>query len=436
MANEDKSIVLPRLRFPEFMDIGGWSATALHELATFVTEKVGATDCTPYTVTSGVGLVSQMDKLGRTIAGDSLKNYVVLQRNDFAYNKSATKAFPEGYIARYVGEERAAVPNSVFTCFRVDDQRIAPEYLDYLFASNLHGKWLRKYIAVGARAHGSLNVSDADLMALPVPMPAGPNSLKEQRKIAGCLTSLDGVIAAQGRNVEAVKTYKRGLMQQLFPSRGETVPCLRFKQCRNEPHWSVQPLGALTRLQSGFAFSSDFFSSKGQKLVTPKNFTKTGFGIFDDSVSKYTTEEVSSKYLCRPGDLLVLLTDLTPTCELLGQPLEVTKADGDLLLNQRIVRIEPTSNVIAKGFLKQFLQSEAYREVIVGTATGTTVRHSSNKVLEAIEVAFPGPDEQQCIAACLSSLDAKIVGESRKLNALKAHKTGLMQQIYPSQGVS
>ena len=40
--------------------------------------------------------------------------------NDFAYNKSATKEFPQGYIARYSGTKDAAVPKSIFTCFRPD----------------------------------------------------------------------------------------------------------------------------------------------------------------------------------------------------------------------------------------------------------------------------------------------------------------------------
>ena len=98
MAKGDKSATPPRLRFPEFRERSGWTSTELGEFANFVTERVGTTECTPYTVTTGVGLVSQQEKLGRTIAGNSLKNYVVLQRNDFAYNKSATKAFPRSVM--------------------------------------------------------------------------------------------------------------------------------------------------------------------------------------------------------------------------------------------------------------------------------------------------------------------------------------------------
>ena len=74
-------------------------------------------------------------------------------------------------------------------------------------------------------------------MALPVPIPGGTTSLKEQQKIADCLSSLDELIAAQGRKMEALKDYKRGLMEELFPREGETLTRPRFLEFRDEPEW-------------------------------------------------------------------------------------------------------------------------------------------------------------------------------------------------------
>jgi type I restriction enzyme S subunit len=45
-----------------------------------------------------------------------------------------------------------------------------------------------------------------------------------------------------------------------------------------------------------------------------------------------------------------------------------------------------------------------------------------------------GKCEQQRIASCLRSLDALITAETQKLEALKTHKKGLMQQLFPSTG--
>src|SRR5688572_19901005 len=115
---QGETTLTPKLRFPEFKE--PWDQAALSDLAVPISERVATSECVPYTVTSGVGLVSQNDKFGRTIAGKSLSNYIRLRKDDFAYNKSATKAFPEGYIARYLDDVKAAVPNSIFTCFRAD----------------------------------------------------------------------------------------------------------------------------------------------------------------------------------------------------------------------------------------------------------------------------------------------------------------------------
>ena len=162
MSNEEeptkdgKRTLTPKLRFPEFRDEPEWEEKPLGNIAEAITERVGESDCIPYTVTAGQGLIRQDEKYGRTIAGKSLKNYYRLERDDFAFNKSATKSFPEGYIARYQGDERAAVPNSIFTCFRRANESVDAAYLDYLFQGNLHGRWLKDYITVGARAHGAL----------------------------------------------------------------------------------------------------------------------------------------------------------------------------------------------------------------------------------------------------------------------------------------
>ena len=55
------------------------------------------------------------------------------------------------------------------------------------------------------------------LKEVPVPV---PSCISEQQKIASCLTSLDDLITAQTQKLAALKTHKKGLMQQLFPSVG------------------------------------------------------------------------------------------------------------------------------------------------------------------------------------------------------------------------
>jgi type I restriction enzyme S subunit len=126
------------------------------------------------------------------------------------------------------------------------------------------------------------------------------------------------------------------------------------------------------------------------------------------------------------------LTDLTPTCELLGKPLLLQDKDGTVLLNQRVARVQPCASKLESLFLKYVFLSESYNNRIIKTATGSTVKHSSNTVLQEIPLFHPALSEQQRIATCLSSLDALITAETEKHEALKTHKKGLMQQLFPS----
>jgi type I restriction enzyme, S subunit len=426
VAKASKSAVMPRLRFPEFREGGGWTSAALHELAAFVTDRVGITECVPYTVTSGAGLVSQQEKLGRTIAGNSIKNYVLLQRDDFAFNKSATKAFPQGYIARYVGDERAAVPNSIFTSFRVNEHTIFPAYLDHLFSSNLHGKWLRNYITIGARAHGSLNVNDGDLMALPVPLPGGSTALKEQQKIAEFLTSLDELIAAKGRKVEALKTFKRGLMQQLFPREGETFPRLRFPEFCVAPEWEERQLDTcFSHIRNGFVgTATPFYVAGGIPYLQGKNVKK---GRIDPSglvmISKSFHEEQKKSHL-RRSDIVMVQSGHVGECALIDGNYAGANCHALIIMTPVERQHSP--------FFVQCFGSDFGARLIAHITTGNTIRHVLASDVKALVVRVPHFDEQQHIAACLSSLDDEIAAETDKLLTLKAHKRGLIQKLFPS----
>jgi type I restriction enzyme S subunit len=205
---------VPKLRFPEFRSTREWSETKLGTIAESINERAGENKYILMSVTSGLGLIPQKEKFGREIAGSQYNKYYVIRKWDFAYNKSATKQYPEGYIAMLKDIETAAVPYSIFTCFRIINKKILPQFLDYLFHDNFHGKWLRKFIEVGARAHGSLNVDTGILFKMPIVFP----SLNEQQKIVDCLSSLDVLIAIQNQKLEVLKLHKKGLMQQLFPN--------------------------------------------------------------------------------------------------------------------------------------------------------------------------------------------------------------------------
>ena len=88
--------VIPKWRFESFDSYPKWDIKKLGCLMGPINERAGDKKYVLMSVTSGVGLIPQVEKFGREIAGNSYKNYYVIRKNDFAYNKSSTKEFPEG----------------------------------------------------------------------------------------------------------------------------------------------------------------------------------------------------------------------------------------------------------------------------------------------------------------------------------------------------
>ena len=393
--------LVPKLRFPEFQSAGNWTTERLGALATISTEKVGANSCVPMSITSGVGLVSQEDKFGRVIAGDSYKNYLLLKPNEFAYNKSATKEYPEGFLTLYSGTKLAAVPNSIFTCFRINGESPDARFLNYQFSDNLHGRWLRQFIQVGARAHGSLSINDNDLMALPVPLPTGTTSVAEQQKVAECLSSVDELMAAQTQKVNALKTHKKGLMQQLFPREGETRPRLRFPEFQESGEWEGQTLEELSK---GISSGKDKAAPDG----TFDLYGSTGI------IGKTNSFSYSGIYLlvARVGANAGLLTKTT--------------GEFGVTDNTLVIVLKPQQDI---DFVFYYLDQIGLNKMIFGSGQPLI----TGGQLKALSIQLPKEEkEQEHIAKCLSSLDALITAESQKCDALKTHKKGLMQQLFPS----
>jgi type I restriction enzyme S subunit len=418
--------LMPKLRFPEFQHAGEWTTEQLSSLASISTEKVGSNACVPMSITSGVGLVSQEDKFGRVIAGDSYKNYLLLKPKEFAYNKSATKEYPEGFLTLYAGTELAAVPNSIFTCFRINGESSDVRFLNYQFSDNLHGRWLRKFIQVGARAHGSLSINDSDLMALPVPIPAGTTSVAEQQKIADCLSSLDDLIAAQARKVDALKTHKKGLMQQLFPRAGETQPRLRFPAFRDAAEWVGEDLSSCLEKVIDYRGKAPPKSEVGVPLITARNVR---FGWLDMSIDEYIEadyyESWMSKGIPTAGD--ILFTTEAP----LGN-VALFPSSGKFALGQRIITLRTVKTKCLPAFLFQSLLGPQMQKSVDFHSTGSTAKGIKSTVFVTIGFCRPGLEEQKKIADCFGSVDTIITAATQELEAIKTHKKGLMQQLFPS----
>jgi len=167
-------------------------------------------------------------------------------------------------------------------------------------------------------------------------------------------------------------------------------------------------LGDYIMVKHGFAFSGEFFTMNPSKyvLTTPGNF-KIGGG-FQELKNKYYIGHVDEEYILNKNDIIVTMTDLSKSGDTLGYS-SLVPANNKYLHNQRIGRICFKNDNINKMFLYWLLRTPHYHNYIVSTATGSTVRHTAPKTIQAYECYIPETkEEQQAIVDVLSSFDDKI----------------------------
>lgn len=398
----DSQGLVPKLRFPEFRDDGEWVATPLRQLCTPISEKVGNAKLTPVSITAGKGFVSQASKFGRDISGEQYRNYAYLRKGDFAYNKGNSTAFPQGYVCQLTEFDEAAA-SSAFLCFQLSKEH-QPRFVQALFDQNVHGRQLASFITSGARSNGLLNIRSDDFYGVKLPLP--PES-GEQKKIAECLSALDARIAAETDKLAALRDHKKGLMQQLFPAEGKTTPRRRFPEFRNVGDWEEKSLGDICDLRAGrFVTASDIAGEPANGLFPC--YGGNGLRGYTPSYTHSGTFPVVGRQGAHCGN--------------------VKFVTGKFHATEHAVVATPKSKTSVDWLYHQLVRLELNR-----FATGQAQPGLSVDVIERVQCLVPKDEvEQQKIADCLSTLDALIAEVGYVIDAFNSHKSGLMQQLFPS----
>ena len=196
--------------------------------------------------------------------------------------------------------------------------------------------------------------------------------------------------------------------------------------------WAIRKLEEVFSLKSGFAFSSEFFSKVGPIVLTPGNFHLDGGLYFEDRNTKRYGGAYSPKMTFSRGDLLIVMTDLTPDCNLLGKP-AVVEMDEVILHNQRIGKVVFKNGNVDVSFLYYTLLSKPYLSQIKEQAVGSTVRHTSTRSICAVQLPWPPLPEQRAIATALSDVDALLSGLDSLIAKKQNLKQAAMQQLLTGQ---
>jgi len=420
MKNEKKGL-LPRLRFPEFQDAGEWGIEPLRKLAVRRTERNRDGKLVRVLTNSAEhGVVDQRDYFDKDIATPgNLENYFIVDSGDFVYNPRISAFAPVGPISRNCVAKGVMSP--LYTVFRF--KASGNDFYAHYFKSSAWHLYMRQVGSTGAR-HDRMAVTNDDFMAMPLPTP----SQKEQQKIADCLSSLDVLIAAQAEKVAALKTHKKGLMQQLFPREGETVPRLRFREFLDAGEWEETTLGECLsrRPEYGINAPSVAYADDLPTYLRITDISDDGHIRQDQKVS--VAKDVTEENYLEDGDVVLARTGAS-----VGKSYKYRVRDGRLVFAGFLIRIRPHEEKLNSEFLFQFLTTERYWRWVAFSSARSGQPGINGNEYASLPMPLPSTQkEQQKIADCLSSLDALIAAQAEKINALKTHKKGLMQQLFPS----
>lgn len=196
--------------------------------------------------------------------------------------------------------------------------------------------------------------------------------------------------------------------------------------------WKEIKLSDLVDVKHGFAFQGENIREQppGDILLTPGNFA-VGGGFKGDKF-KYFDGPVPEEYVLHENDLIVTMTDLSKQGDTLGYPALVPRPiNARYLHNQRLGKVLVRDEAVAdKRFLSYLLRSNEYRNEILASATGTTVKHTSPSRILAFKTSIPPLAEQRAIAHILGTLDEKIELNRRMEGTLETMTRALFKSWF------
>jgi len=408
MNNETKKgKLVPELRFPGFE--GEWEVKRLGEIAdrcNFRNKDKAETRVLTNSATEGV--VDQNAYFDKDIAvKENTDNYHIVDRDDFVYNPRISTSAPVGPISR--NKLGRGIMSPLYSVFRFKSENI--DYLEHFFSTTLWHKYLKQVANYGAR-FDRMAISTEDFYAMPIFVP----SLPEQQKIAECLSSVDDLIQAEADQLQALKDHKKGLMQQLFPQEGETTPKLRFPGFEGE--WEEKKLGEIAEVNP----KSD--SLPEQFIYIDLESVESGVLLKLNQIDKINAPSRAQRLL-KNGDILFQMV----------RPYQKNnyhffkKDNKEYVASTGYAQIRYSD---CSEYLYQFLHTDTFVEKVINKCVGGNYPAINSTDLSNMTVFFPSLPEQQKIASCFSSLDEGIAAQQEKVEALKEHKKGLMQKLFPN----
>lgn len=418
--NSDNNLV-PKYRFPEFEDDGNWSTYAISEISEFRRGSFPQPYGLPewYDKINGFPFIQVFDVDENLKLKPFTKNKISLAAaNQSVFIKAGTLIVTlQGSIGRVAITQYDAYIDRTLLIF--DDYKIDIDKYFYAYIIKLIFE-IEKEKAPGGIIK---TITKEVLSKFIVKIPTNPS---EQQNIAACLSSLDDVIAGHEEKLTALEEHKKGLMQNLFPQEGETQPKYRFPEFENDRDWDVVPFSKYITLFRGSSPRPivDFQTTVEDAVNWIKiGDTKNAIGYKLQYAEEKITHEGSRR--SRP----VVKGEIILANSMSYGKAYMLELDGCIYDGWFVLR--NYEEFFDKNYLIQLLNSDYLQNQYKKLAAGGIVQNISSDIVYNTELFHTTKEEQQKIALVLSYVDDLIIAQREKIEALKAHKKGLMQGLFP-----
>ncbi len=390
--DKDTKTVVPALRFPEFRDGEGWIYQKGNIIFEQVSNKDHNSDLPILSITQEYGAIPRdMINYNVIVTEKSIESYKVVEKGDFIVS---LRSFQGGI--EYSAYKGICSPAYVILRNRKDISHLF--YAQYFKSTQLIND-LNKSLE-GIRDGKMVSYKQFSEILLPYP----PKT--EQTMIGDCLSSLDDLISAVADKIETLKEYKKGLMQQLFPAEGKTTPAIRFPEFQNAGEWEESTLGDICDMQAGKFVSASEICDVKKDTMYPC-YGGNGLRGYTHSFTHFGIYPLIGRQGAQCGN--------------------ITYAEGKFHATEHAVVVTLKKDIDIRWLYYQLIKLDLNQY-----ATGQAQPGLSVDVIKKVTIRIPkNKNEQQLIACGLFSVDELISTETAKLDQLKAHKKGLMQQLFP-----
>jgi len=394
--NEQKQLV-PELRFSEFDE--NWEIKNLGSIAENLSNK-------RIPITSSKREKGEIPYYGATGIIDYVKGFI-FDEELLLISEDGANLIDRNYPIAFSISGKTWINNHAHVL------RFKNKSTEALVQKFINSRSIEDYLT--GQAQPKLNRKNLERISIPL-----AKAPKEQQKIAATLISLDNLITAESEKLEALQAHKKGLLQQLFPAKGEKMPKLRFGEFSGE--WEETTLSKLGDLINGLTYSPKDVREKGLLVLRSSNVQN---GQIDLKDCVFVRPDTKGANLSLPDDILICVRNGSK--RLIGKNAIIPK---EMPLSTHGAFMTMFRAKLSK-FVFQLFQTEAYNRQVKADL-GATINSINGKNFLKYEFIVPkDPKEQLRIADCFSSLDDLIAVQSEKIQSLKEHKKGLMQQMFP-----